>query len=359
VPKEFAVALVNRILEHGRRRITVRYPLYNHDLFAFDETFTITKATTYDAFTDARKDATSYDRESEREAPVWGDLAECLASAGVVRPTNLVEFAHWAEDRLEEQGKPELKARPLFLAIDTNIAYRRQLSRKFPLEGRHRRIEATDFQYAISAIVRGEIDGAIQRKYRGELRRVFTKPWQQDYLRDLAHRNALPVRKAKLAQNELNFLGGGLNALSVPGEAPSGDHETRDIQIARSYGAFSRKQNADVALLTMDQNMVDHAQNARVRCFALKVPRIDDLRGLELHHTLAALLHDLAVTFGVLEIQPFHIRVLGEWGGKTAEDYSSENIRIQLPEGVQGLSLVERDFSLSAQLSDAPAVSRS
>jgi hypothetical protein len=46
------------------------------------------------------------------------------------------------------------------------------------------------------------------------------------------------------------------------------------------------------------------------------------------------------VTFGVLEIQPFHIRVLGEWGGKTAEDYGEERLKLLLPDDLPVLKEV-------------------
>ena len=158
------MVLANRIFRHGRGAVGVRYPLYGHELFSFDQGFLVSSVTTKDKFDAAKATTTSWDPTAIREAPSWGDLIACFAWSGAVGPLNLGDFAMWASRTLEDQRRPDRAARPLFLAIDTNVAYNRVLSRQFPLEGSKGPIPASTFQYLLSDVVRREIDEQIKRK---------------------------------------------------------------------------------------------------------------------------------------------------------------------------------------------------
>jgi len=351
VPSSFLVALANRLFASGRKVLTVHYPLYGHELFSIDNSFHVTSPTTFEKFRDARDAATSYEPDVKREAPDWGDVVDCFASSGAIPPPNLTELATWAADALEDQRSPQKAARPLFLAVDTNIAHYRLFSRHFPLQAPNGQpITATTFQFLISETVRREIDGQIQRKYRGELNRLFTKPGQEPFVREIGGRNVLVARKGKLAQNEIDYLDKQLMALSVSSPDYSGDKEKRDITIAQTYGTFAQERNVEVALLTMDQNMVDHAKNAKIRCFPLQVIARPDLKSVDLHYSLAHLLHDLAVVLGVLVIEPFKTTVWGEWPGKTSADYAAEWVKVVLDDKAPIAKYLELDFEVCAKM---------
>ncbi len=350
LPKEFLMALVNRTFQHGRRAVSIRYPLYGHELFSVDQGFVVSGATTKGKFDAAKDAATSWDPSAIHEAPTWGDFISCFAWSGAVRPPNLGDFAAWASQTLDDQRRPDRAARPLFLAVDTNVAYTRVLSRQFPLEAAKGAIQASAFQYLLSDVVRREVDEQIKHKYRGDLATLFRKPEQQAFLREIGGRNVLVARKAKLAQNEIDFLDKQLNALPLPASEFPEDKEDRDVLIATAYGGFSRERNVEVTLLTMDQNMVEHAKNARVRCFPLTVPADPALKGVRLHHALPALLHDLAVVLGVIVLDPFGTVVYGEWPGKTTADYGAERVKVVLDDRPPVSGVVAKDWQVLRQV---------
>ncbi len=259
-------------------------------------------------------------------------------------------FSSWAARALKDQRHPERSARALFLAVDTNVAYNRLFSRHFPLDGPEGPIHASSFQYLLSDIVRREIDEQIKRKYRGELDRLFRRPEHEAILREIGGRNVFVARKAKLAQNEIDFLDKQLNALSLHTPEFPADKEDRDVAIAQQYGEFSRERNVDVALLTMDQNMADHAKNAKLLCFPLTVPANPVVRGVPLHHSLPSLLHDLAVVLGAIVVDPFGTVVFGEWQGKTSADYGAERVKTVLDDRAPIADSVTRDFRVLSEI---------
>jgi len=349
-PSRFLMALVNRLFGHGRGVITVRYPLYGTDLFTVDPSFKVRNSTSKQKFYEARSAATSWNPEMISEAPEWNHVIDCFASSGAVKPQNLAEFAAWAGRTLQDRHRPELAARPFFLAIDTNVAYNRLFTRHFPIDGPNGPLRAPDFKFLLCEAVRREVDVQIKRKYRGELNQLFTRPEQEPILREIGGRNVLVARRAKLAQNEVDHLDKTLNALSVPCADFPSDKEDRDILIAKAYGTFSQEKNVDIALLTMDQNMVDHAKNAQIMCFSFKVPGAPELQGVDLHYSLWHLLHDLAVVLGVVVIEPFGTWVYGEWPGKTTADYGAERVEIILDGKTPIAKDVIRDFQMCAKV---------
>jgi hypothetical protein len=344
------MALVNRIFGYGRGVITIRYPLYGTELFSFDSSFKVKSASSKHKFYEARKAATSWSKELSHEAPEWNQVMDSFVSSGTLKPQNLADFAVWARKTLEDRRRPELAARPFFLAIDTNVAYNRLFTRHFPIDGPSGVVRAPDFRFLLCDVVRREVDEQIKRKYRGELNQIFTHPEQESILKEIGGRNVLVARRAKLAQNEIDYLDKTLNALTVPCTEFPSDKEDRDILIAKTYGAFSRDRNVDIALLTMDQNMVDHAKNAQIMSFSLRVPGASELEKVELHYSLWHLLHDLAVALGVIDIEPFGTRVYGEWAGKTTSDYGAERVKIVLDDKAPIANEVVRDFRICAKV---------
>jgi len=105
--------------------------------------------------------------------------------------------------------------------------------------------------------------------------------------------------------------------------------ERNDIEIAQSYKYWARGGDYDVFLLTADEDMVNHARTSELTTLQLILPfevpehaRIDPWR-------LSDLVYDLAVVFGAVSLDNEGLLILGEWGGKSSADYTSENVKVR------------------------------
>jgi len=218
----------------------------------------------------------------------------------------------------------------VFIAIDTNLLYFRFLSRHMPVrhEATDRTVEATDFRYVVSELVQREIDSTIVHKYdRDEIMALSALFAHKELLREFRNGSAKRARGAKLAFNEMNYLLTDLRALRIKG-TPARDKEMNDIQIAQSYKDWSRGGDYDILLITGDEDMINHGRTSELMTLQLELPfeppehaRIDPW-------TTTDLIHDLAVTLGVVSLANARMVLYGEWGGKTSADYASESLKV-------------------------------
>jgi hypothetical protein len=269
-----------------------------------------------------------------REAPKWFDFKDCFLSAGAIRPREWDEFIEQILHLRTRMQGPSRARKPTYIGIDTNVAYVRLFSRHFPYVGEEE-IDPDCLELVISELVRKEIDRRIGYRYRTEdLGRLAGIAKEGHLLKGLARANELSTRKAKLAQNELDYLTKALGALEVSGSKLSKDKERVDRDIAESYSDFQDSHSADVILVTLDQNMIDHAKNAHLSTAAMRFPTDESFKDLNNLWSMHSLLHDLAVIFGVVQLHPLEIYIWGEWGGKQTEDYELERVRIFIGDSV-------------------------
>jgi hypothetical protein len=325
--------LTNSIHRGDKRYIHVSYPFYGTELFTLDvskpELKDIVRA---DAFDWTRSTKKPLDRSfSADELPSYTDLKNCLRSSGFLGYRNEEEIARRLLELREDAMDPNRRPRPVFVAVDTNILYDMFLSRHLPLSDKlsERTVEARDFRYALSEIVRTEIDSRITHKYsKDELQGLAAVVSHPELLKEFSNGSGRRERIAKLAYNEMTYLLTELKALRIKGTAAKGK-ELNDIEIAQSYKAWARSGDYDVLLLTADRDMVNHAGTGELMTLQLELPfevpehaRIDPWR-------LSDLLYDLTVVFGVISLDNEDITLLGEWGGKSSADYSNEHVKIR------------------------------
>lgn len=347
-PKDFLLMYFNRVFSYGRNIIEVRAPLYDLKLFSLDRNFRIRKLISREHFESRRKDM---EASRTREFPTWYDFKDCFLTSSALRPRGWSAFLDRIEGIREGARKPSGKVTPVYLAIDTNVAYARIFSRHFPYVKEDSFLEPDDFSYVMSGIIRKEIDNRIRYRYgKEDLSTIFAKVRDKDFLSRLAYRNELATRKAKLAQNEIDFLTKGLGALEITPQDYDFDKEKRDIIIAESYKSFKEENDVEVLLLTFDQNMVNHAKNARLEPFAFEYPRDEDMRNATDPWAIHPLIHDLAIVFGGLRLNPFSAYVFGEWNGKSTEDYEKERVMLQVDDRLPFLKELDREVNISRSL---------
>jgi hypothetical protein len=345
VAKDHMITLLNELLEADRFPVGVSYPPYGVDLLEIRRDFQV-RLPPREALEATLEKARTGDPAVDRELLSWRDLKDCLQSSGALPPGNLEELGRELEDLHRATSDALRSPRLTLLGLDTNMAYLRFFSRHFPALARRHRLASGVFRYAVAEAVVGEIDRRIRWKYRREVLQVLRKALRRpDLLEEFKGRNTLSTRKGKLAQGELDFLRQALHAFPVPGGPLPGDKEEVDGVIAEAYGRFQKEHSVDLVVLTSDQNMVDHLVNAGVRPLNVNVA-FDVPSSLRVHHwTVPPLLHDLAVTFGVIQIGPFP--VFGEWRGKTRDDYAHERLMVRL-EGSPGITQqLARDVQIS------------
>jgi hypothetical protein len=162
--------------------------------------------------------------------------------------------------------------------------------------------------------------------------------------------SARKTRIAKSAQNELSLLYGELEAERAESTQSSQDKEERDRIIAKSYSNFETQRKGEVLLLTADEDMAYHAKNAGLLYETLLFPHEVPQRGDIAPIVLVDLIYDLAITFGVIRLQGTGVTVFGEWKGKGLNDYSNENLKLNITKESRIKQEFNRDLRIAREI---------
>lgn len=324
--------LLNCLYSGDTRYLHVEYPFYQIELFTLDmRKPELTKIVRFKEFDRERASRKPIDRSvGQEELPGYNDFKNCLLSSGFLKYRNEDHIARTLADLRDEAKDPNKRPRPVFIAIDTNLLYFRFLSRHMPVrhEATDRTVEATDFRYVVSELVQREIDSTITHKYdREEIAALSALLAHKELLGEFRNGSAKRARRGKLAFNEMNYLLTELRALRIKG-TPARDKELNDIQIAQSYKDWSRGGDYDVMLITGDEDMINHGRTSELMTLQLELPFEPPEHARVDPWTTADIIHDLAVTLGVVSLANAGVLVYGEWGGKTSADYASESLKV-------------------------------
>ncbi len=325
--------LTNSIYRSDTRYVHVAYPLYGIELFTLDiEKPELTKIVRPDALDWARNTKKPLDRSvSADELPTFNDLKNCLLSAGFLEYKNEREVSKTLADLRDDVRDPNKRPRPVFVAVDTNVLYERFLSRHMPLKDpeSERKVDASDFRYALSEIVQLEIDARITHKYsREEIVGLTAAMGHGELIKEFSNGSGRKERIAKLAFNEMDFLLTDLKALRVRG-TPTKGKEKNDIEIAQSYKNWARNGQYDVLLVTADEDMVNHARASELMTLQLEFPYDVPEHGRMDPWKVSDLIYDLALVLGVISLDDSTF-VFGEWAGKSSADYQRENVKLRM-----------------------------
>ncbi|MFW5953575.1 MAG: hypothetical protein ACOCSJ_05370 [Candidatus Natronoplasma sp.] len=348
--KEELMIFLNQIEEEGLSEFEVIEPYFENRLLKVDM-----KDGEYEAELTGKSDfemPISKDEYWDKdEIPGFKEYKECLISSGFVEYENWNGFKHWIRSLYESEKDPGLSSESVFLTIDTNLAYYRFISRKFPLRYDDMTIDANDFDYLLSSIVESEIDHHIRDKYGdSDLKMMGMHTEIGDIRYEFRNRGTLETRKSKFATEELNYLRGELNSARVKGKGSKTDSERNDILIVESLEEFCWEKNIDVALLSTDRNMGNHAENAEIAFFILEMPHSIPKRKKVDSEIILNLLHDMALMYGVIQIPELSTDLLGIWGGKKDDHYSSESVKAWVNPGSPVESQLKREMNVLKSL---------
>jgi hypothetical protein len=349
VQQDMLMALFNELHTQGKGSFSVKYPFYDINLFDFGADFRISNVIKKDKLQDLRSEHMPDSSFLISDLPGYNDMEATFLSCGAADYVNWEEFSKWMSDLVTKSKDPRRMAGSLCFAIDTNILYNRLFSGYLP--SKELDIDLDDVEIVISDLVREEISSRIKFKYRSgnlvKMRKVFRN---RHYLDEFANRNMLLTRKAKLAQRELDSFTSELSAPSSSPNEPFKDKEQTDIEIVRSYKDFGEKCGLNTALITMDQNMADHAKNHNLMYHTLVYPNEDFKGGFVSPWGGLQMFHDLAVKFGVLVLSGTGVVMFGEWKGKTSQDYTDGKIKLVIEENSSIHDSLVRDLDLCEKM---------
>ncbi len=331
ITQDFLMVLFNELHFQGKSSFAVKYPFYDVNLFDFSLDFRIRNVIRKEKMQTIRSEHMPDSKFLISDLPAYGDLESTFLSCGAQDYANWDEFSKWLSDLVGGSKDPRRMAGTLCFAIDTNILYNRFFTGTVPAKDTG--FSAEDVEIVISDLVRTEISNRIKYKYRsGNLVKMRNSFKNRKYLDEFVNRNMLMTRKAKLAQQELDYFTRELSAHAADQTAIPHDKEQMDIEIVKSYKLFGQQCGMNVALITMDQNMADHAKNHALMYHTLVYPKTEYRGGPISPWCTLQMFHDLAVKFGVLVLGGTGVVMFGEWRGKTSQDYTDGKVKLVIDE---------------------------
>lgn len=350
ISRKDLMILLNEIYLSKKRVFDAKYPFYDLGLFNVDVSgYEIRNIVTEEKFKAARQKHMPDSDFLQSDLPRFSDFRDCLITSAFLPFTNFIKVSEGLISLAETIKSPGGRAKPLYLALDTNLVYLKFFSRYFPLEGAdNKRITAIDFRIALSDLVREEIDANIKYKYRASnLNKMKNSFGHAQIVDEFFNGSTRKTRIAKSAQNEIKLLFAELEAERAEAERFAEDKEVRDRFIARSYSNFEKERNGEVLLLTADEDMAYHAKNAGLLAETLIIPH-EIVSGREITpRRLVDLLYDIAITFGVIQLKGTGVSIFGEWKGKGFEDYSREHLKLWVEEDSRIKEEFERDLRIA------------
>ncbi len=319
------ISLVNNALQYGIEEFTIREPYFNKKMLEINLKY---DTVTLSGKNEFQRPATLNNYWDATDIPGFYDYKDCLISSGLIEYSNWKDFVEWIGLLRRNQLDPTLSSRKIYLSLDTNLAYMRLLSRRFPVVHNGTTIMASDFDYIMSSIVEGEIDHRIMAKYgETDLKMMGLYTEIGDIRYNFRNRGKLSTRKAKFATLELNYIRERLNSVRVKGTASMDDSEKNDIRIVESLENFAWSKDIIPAIISTDRNMGNHAENSEIPYFILEFPHNSPVRHKMDTGVLLNLLHDLALHFGAIRLPELETVLFGIWSGKMDSEYRNESVQ--------------------------------
>jgi hypothetical protein len=352
VSKKDLMILLNEIYLSEKRMFSIKYPFYHLNLFQVDLGKNFLKnIVPYKKFSEAREKNIPPSDFLRSDLPRFVDFRDCLITSTFLPVANFKEVSERLIDYAETIKSPMGRSKPLYLALDTNLVYLKFFSRYFPLKDQNneKNVTAVDFRIALSDTVKEEIDSNIKYKYRASnLNKMKKQFGMQNVVDEFYNCSTRKTRIAKSAQNEIKMLFGELEAERAEAKEFPDDKEERDRVISKSYSNFEKERNAEVLLLTADEDMAYHAKNSGLLEQTIILPHEIESSGKIQPHQLVNLLFDLAISFGVIRLGGTGVTIFGEWKGKNFNNYSHEHVKLK----IQDDSRIRKEFERDLRITD-------
>ncbi|MDH7508346.1 MAG: PIN domain-containing protein [Methanomassiliicoccales archaeon] len=356
VCKDFLMAVMNNALLQEVDRFVVHSDLLDLDLLKIDlRKKRIERVVERNDFDEATsqirsKLSTEYLRE---EIPDYSDLKEVFQGS-LQAPLNLEDLLVELEEIERRMCDPLKYPRLKCIGVDTNIAYKRLLSR-LRFHRNFRRLDdkgkSKNVQILVPMIVHSEISKRIGRKYsQKEIAELSRALGDQTLMKSFFNCCYMSGRKALNAQTELKVLRELYTCIDIVGGEFFEDREKRDSEIVRALASHCDGQKLDVVFLTADDKCRAHALAHKISSLWMNYPH-DIEENCEFDEWLMVeFLYDLAVVFGVISFHDLGVKVMGDWSGKTMNDYYAQKVKIIVEKGASLEMDLERDFKILAEL---------
>ena len=356
MPKPFIMAVLNEARWHKKTSFAVNAPLLDIDLLGINldgpSVDWIVDEARYDKVFSETQTKLG-DPQLVREIPSYSDLKEAFQSSLLVPPTNLDELTKEMRGMEERRNHPSRYPRQMCLALDTNIAYKRLFSRlTIGSEGCGiRDYDPTRIQLLIPDLVEREVSEKVNRKYRQPeielFKKAFKNPKLASNLMNCCYKEG---RKALNAQAELGALRELYATWEVTGGVWTEDKERRDGEILRTLAKHSQVENMDMLFISADDKATAAARAAKVPIMVIRYP-YDMPRMVAYDPWLfVELLFDLSILYTVVNLKGVGVRIHGDWGGKTAEDYRAERVKVVSEESSPIIEALARDHRVMQRL---------
>jgi hypothetical protein len=267
----------------------------------------------------------------DKEVPTFSDYREALQASLLLPPENMADLMTEITSMESRRKEPSRYPRQPCLAIDTNIAYKRLLSR-LSLSGDTcgaRGFDPSRVQVLVANLVEREISDRVRRKYDAQelnvLKRAFGSPQLLDELNNCLHKDG---RRAMNALAELTAIRSRYSVWDVQGGDWKQDKEARDAEILGALSRHAREENIDVLYISTDDKASASAIAAKVPILVLRYPNEIPVTFPFDPWLVPELIFELAIAFGVISIKGLGVRIMGDWASKTANDFKAERIKV-------------------------------
>lgn len=354
--RPFITTILNEGILHGKTSIAVSSPFLGLDLVGLDLSGEgkISFLAGETDFTKAYSMVQSRLGDPlDKEVPTYSDYREALHASLLLPPDNLEDLIIEISAMEAKRNEPSRYPRQPCLALDTNLAYKRLFSR-LSFSGDMcgaKGFEPNRVQLLIANLVEREISERVRRKYDAQelsiLRRAFGSPQLLDEMNNCLHKDG---RRAMNALAELTSIRSMYSVWDVQGGEWTHDKEARDAEILGALAKHAKEENIDVLYVSTDDKASASAMTAKVPILILRYPNVVPVTIPFDPWLVPELIFELAITFGVVNLKGLGVRIMGDWAGKTAEDFKAERIKV-VGEGNSSLGQVlQKDARILTRL---------
>jgi len=354
--RPFITTVLNEGILHGRTSVAVSSPFLGLDLVGLDlagdgkVSFLTREADFTRAYSSVQGRLAD---PLDKEVPTFSDYREALHASLLLPPDNMADLMLEIASMERRRNEPSRYPRQPCLALDTNLGYKRLFSR-IALSGDAcgaKGFEANRVQLLLANMVEREISDRVRRKYTPQeisiLRRAFGSSQLLDDMSNCLHKEG---RRAMNAMAELTAIRSIYSVWDVQGGEWVQDKEARDAEILRALAAHAKQENMDVLYVSTDDKASASAMAAKVPILVLRYPNEVPATVPYDPWLVPELIFELAIAFGVVSLKGLGVRIMGDWAGKTAEDFKAERIKVVGEENASLGQVLERDARVLARL---------
>ncbi len=306
--REFSVILNNMYLE-GIREVRVEYPFLEIPLLKINmENYEIEILADKKDFERGRKDLPKF---LQWDLANYHDFLDSFIVGGIVPFRNAEDVEKLLNLKIEEFSEPFFSPKPIFIGIDTNVAYYKAISNFYSYD---------KLGYAIAQTVLEEIDARIHDKYTPREIDYFQSLPYGKYARYFVNGSVKESRIAKMALGEILWMEKNLKTLRVKSGEYVQDKELRDRLIVESYAKFAEEYGIEIIVMSADKDFAFHAESFGIPSIHLEIPHDFPSKIRAEFENVLKLIYVLAEIMGIIKIRDYII--LGEFPGKGSEDYA-------------------------------------